>query len=99
MHADHAAGWMNTSPTGPGTSQTLPHGFQGKPVSTNCRARSARTQAPASARTRGQPGGARRAMKQAAAMNTASPAATAGTASGTSHQKRAASNRIASVIQ
>ena len=38
-------------------------------------------------------------MQQAAAMNTASAAASAGTASGTSHQKRAASNRIASVIQ
>ena len=51
-----AAGWMNTSPTGPGIAQTLPQGFQGKPVSTNWRARSASTQAPASARTRGQPG-------------------------------------------
>ena len=90
---------MNTSPMGPGISQTLPQRFHGKPVSTNCRARSASTQAPASARTRGQPGRASRAMAHAAAMKTASPAAVAGTASGTSHQKRSASNRIASVIQ
>ena len=59
----HAAGWMNTSPTGPGISQTLPQGFQGNPVSTNCRARSASTHAPASARTRGQPRGAQRATQ------------------------------------
>ena len=87
------------SPIGPGNAQTLPQGFQGNPVSTNCRARSASTQAPASASTRGQPGRASRAMKQAAAMNSASVAANAGTASGTSHQKRAASYRIASVTQ
>jgi hypothetical protein len=90
---------MNTSPTAPGISQTLPQGFQGKPVSTNCRARSASTHAPPSARTRGQPGGAQRANRQAAAMKSASAAASAGTASGTSHQKRAASNRMASVTQ
>ena len=75
-----AAGWMNTSPSRPGNSQTLPSRFQGKPVATNWRARSASTQAPASARARGQPGRAKRAAQAAAAMNNARVAARAGTA-------------------
>ncbi len=87
------------SPSRPGNSQTLPSGFQGKPVATNCRARSASTQAPASVSAAGQPGRARHATAAGMAANTASTAASAGTANGTSHQKRAASIRIASVIQ
>ena len=94
-----AAGWMNTSPSTPGNSHTLPQRFQGKPVSTNCRARSPSTQAPANVSARGQPGAVSRASAAAAAMNSASVAASAGTAIGTNHQNRAASTRIASVTQ
>ena len=94
-----AAGCSATSPIGPGIAHTLPQGFQGNPVATNWRARSASTQAPASTATRRQPGRAHQATAQGTAMNSASTAASAGTASGTSHQNRAASNRIASVIQ
>ena len=94
-----AAGWIITSPGRPGSSHTLAHGFHGKPVAMNCRARSASTQPPASASTRGQPRRASRASPAGTAMNSASTAASAGTASGTSHQKRAASTRIASVTQ
>ena len=46
-----AAGCIMMSPSRPGTAQTLPSGFQGNPVATNCRARSPSTQAPASAST------------------------------------------------
>ena len=81
-----AAGWIRTSPALPPISQTLPSGFQGKPVAANWRARSASTHAPASTNTRGQPARAVRATAQAAAMNSASTAASAGTARGTSHQ-------------
>ena len=74
------------SPRSPGIAQTLPQGFQGKPVPMNCRARSASTHAPASIATRRQPGAASHAAAQAAAMNRASSADSAGTANGTSHQ-------------
>ena len=94
-----AAGCIIVSPGQPGISQTLPIGFHGKPVAMNWRARSASVQAPASANTRLQPGRARRASAEVAPTNTAMTAAKAGTASGTSHQNRAASIRIASVIQ
>ncbi len=95
----NAAGWMNTSPSQPGNSQTLPSRFQGKPVPMNWRARSASTQAPARVRARGQPRRAKRAAQAAIPMKSASVAASAGTAIGTNHQNRAASIRIASVIQ
>ena len=94
-----AAGCIITSPASPGIAHTLPQGFQGKPVPMNCRAWSASTQPPASANTRGQPRRANRATPAGAPMNTASKADNPGTASGTSHQKRAASIMIASVTQ
>ena len=80
-------------------AQTLPQGFQGKPVPTYCRRRSNRVQAEASISARRQPAGTARAAAQGAAMNTASSAESAGTAKGTSHQYRADSSRMASVIQ
>ena len=94
-----AAGCMNTVPGVPGIAQTLPHGFQGNPVPMNWRARSDSTQHPASSAARRQPGTLSRASVQGTATNSAISAAKAGTASGTSHQYRAASTRIASVIQ
>ena len=81
-----AAGWIRTSPTGPGIAHTLPQGFHGKPVPMNWRARSASVHSPPNNSARCHPGNASRAPAHGTAMNTASRADRAGTASGTSHQ-------------
>ena len=65
----------------------------------NWRARSASTQPPARTITRAAPRAACQAIQAGSAMNTASKAESEGTATGTNHQNRAASIRIASVIQ
>ncbi len=93
------AGWIMMSPSGPDSAHTLPSGFHGKPVSTNCRAMSASVHSPASSIARRHPAGARREAAQGRAMNGARPAAVIGTANGTSHQNWSAFTRIASVIQ
>ena len=95
----HAAGWIMMSPTGPGMAHTLPKGFQGKPVPRYCRSRSNSVQSPARAAARRQPGAMRQTSPAGAAMNSASKADSAGTAKGTSHQYRALSSKMASVIQ
>ena len=94
-----AAGWIIVSPAQPGSSHTLPMGFQGKPVAMNWRARSVSVQAPARANARLHPGLASRAIPAVTPVNSARIADRPGTARGTSHQKRAASIKMASVIQ
>ena len=95
-----AAGWMNTSPRFRGSPRRCPRGSTGTPVSTNCRARSASTQAPANASTRGQPGRARRATAHAAGdeQPPAPPPSPAPRAAPATRSARPRT-RIASVIQ
>ena len=94
-------GWMSTSPTGPGIAHTLPQGFQGKPVPMNCRARSASVHKPPNRMTRdASPRTARRAPGTGGRDEEGEEGRQAqGPRSGTSHQYRADSIRIASVIQ
>jgi len=80
-------------------AQTVPSRFQGKPVKTTPRNISAAVQAAAKARMRGQPGGASRAASAGRMVKAPSGSASAGTAMGTSHQKRSTSVRIALVSQ
>ncbi len=82
----HAAGCMKARPSVPGTSHALPSRFQGKPVSANCRAKSPKTQPPASTATWRQPAGTVQASAQGMATNRPSTAASSGTAIGTAHQ-------------
>jgi hypothetical protein len=85
------------------STQTCDCSAQGKPVSTDPRAISARPKASASATARGHPAGQkRRAAQNAAAQNPASTAASSPTANGMTgayHQTFDASIRKAEPIQ
>ena len=80
-------------------AQTVPSRFHGKPVKAQPRSNSNSTQAPANTSTRGQPALTRQASAAGPATKTASGSASAGTAIGTSHQKRSTSVRMAWVSQ